>query len=75
VGEAQRREPGCDVRLIARPVAGLLGRRAVVAQPVRLDHEPQFGQKKSTLYPLTWTPVSGLERPAARAIGKKQRSS
>ncbi|HEX3608841.1 MAG TPA: hypothetical protein VHU14_04115 [Solirubrobacterales bacterium] len=41
MGEAERREPGGKMGLISNPVAGLLGRGAVVAQPVGLDHKPQ----------------------------------
>src|SRR4051812_42005091 len=41
VRKAQRHKAGADVRLVAQPVPGLLGRRAVVAQAVRLDNELQ----------------------------------
>jgi hypothetical protein len=42
VGEAQRRQARGGVRLIAQPVAVLLGRGAVVAKAVGLDHEPEI---------------------------------
>jgi len=43
VGEAQLGEAGGGVRLVAEPVPSLLGRRAVVAQAVGLDHEAELG--------------------------------
>ncbi len=42
VGEAQRRQAGRRVGLIATPVARLLGGRAVVAQPVGLDDQAEL---------------------------------
>jgi hypothetical protein len=42
-GETQRGQAGGGVHLIAAPIGGLLGRRAVIAQPVRLDHEAKLG--------------------------------
>jgi hypothetical protein len=41
--EAQRNEAGCRVRLVAAPVLSLLRRRAVVAEVVSLDDEPELG--------------------------------
>jgi hypothetical protein len=43
VREAQLRHPRGGVRLIAEAVPGLLGRRAVVAQPIGLDNEGKIG--------------------------------
>jgi hypothetical protein len=42
VREAQAREPGGGVRLVAQAVARLLGGGAVVAQTVALDNQPQL---------------------------------
>ncbi len=47
VGEAQRREPGGGVRLVAAVVAALLRRGAVMAQAVGLDHQPQTAARGS----------------------------
>ena len=41
MGEAELGEAGGGVRLVAQPVPSLLGRRAVVAQPVRLDDKAE----------------------------------
>ena len=46
VSEAQRRVAGGEMFLIATTVAGLLRRRAVMAQPIGLDHEPQVGPEE-----------------------------
>ena len=42
VGEAQGAQAGADVVLVAADVRGLLGRGAVVAEAVGLDHQAEF---------------------------------
>ena len=43
MSEAQRCRARCEVRLITQTVPRLLGRRTVVAQPIRLHHEIEIG--------------------------------
>jgi hypothetical protein len=46
MSEAQRRVSGGQVLLIATTITRLLRRRAVVAQPIGLHHEPQIGPEE-----------------------------
>jgi hypothetical protein len=46
VSETEWRESGGEMRLIAKPVMGLLCWGAVIAQPVGLDHKAQLGPKE-----------------------------
>jgi hypothetical protein len=49
VGEAQRREPGGGVHLVAHVIARLLGRSAMVEQAVSLDNQSQVWPKEVDL--------------------------
>jgi hypothetical protein len=46
VRKADGVHPGGLVRLVAKQVAGLLGRRAVIAEPISLHHEPEAGPEE-----------------------------
>lgn len=74
VGEAQGREAGGSVGLVAQMVPSLLGGSAVVAQAVGLDNQPQIRPKEVDSKPLTQTLVSGTGRPTSLASGRKSRS-
>src|SRR3954451_21751051 len=52
VGEAQCGEPGRGVGLVALALTGLLGRRAVVGQAVRLDDQGQLGPEEVDAIPV-----------------------
>ena len=64
VGEAQRRQPGGGVRLVAHAIACLLGGGAVVAQAVGLDHQAEVGPEEVDL-----EPVQALARQRQRQAG------
>jgi hypothetical protein len=50
--EAKRRQAGCRVRLVADPIPRLLRGRAVVAQAVRFDDEPEIRPVEVDLVPV-----------------------
>jgi hypothetical protein len=54
VGEAERREAGGGVGLVAEGVAGLGGDGAVVSEAVGLDHEPEVGPIEVDLEAIEW---------------------
>jgi hypothetical protein len=69
VGEAQRGEPARGVRLIAQAIPGLLRRRAVVAEPVGLDDEPEVRPMEVDL--VAAHAASGLRRPEPGVPGDR----
>ena len=76
VGEPKRRQSGGRVSLVPPPIPCLLELRAVVAEPVGLDHEAEVRARRNPRRSRSRvTPVSGCGRPARRAIGRNRRSS
>jgi hypothetical protein len=59
VGEAQRRETGGGLRLVAESVSRLRRSGAVVAQPVRFHDEAQLGPKEVDLETAYGLPCQG----------------
>src|SRR6187401_1637821 len=49
MGEPQRGKPRGGVRLISKAIPRLLGRRAVIAQAVGLDHKSEVGPEEIDL--------------------------
>jgi hypothetical protein len=72
VGEPQRHQAGRCVRLVAQAVAGLLGWRPVVPEPVGLDDQAQLGLVEVDLE--TIQPHGGLRRSEPSSPRDGQRS-
>lgn len=47
--EAERRQAGCGVRLVADVISGLGDRRSVIFEPVSLDHQAEIGPEEIDL--------------------------
>ena len=63
--EPQRGQPGRSVNLIADAVSRLLRGRAVIAQPIGLDHEPEAWPVEVDFEPVHETSCLGQGKAGA----------
>jgi hypothetical protein len=72
MGEAERRQSGSRVDLIAAPISRLLRRRAVVSQSIGLDDQTQLGPEE--IHAKAVDMSAGLRRWQASSLDQSEKS-